>query len=71
MSRRCQEVHSFSPSGGMETTPPYELTLLHWYRQCHSLPRTAPELDRHAAPAAQSVPAAPGKQTGGPDERCL
>ena len=56
---------------GMRTTPPYELTLLHWYRQCHSPPRTAPELGRHAAPAARSAPAAPGKQIGGPNERCL
>ena len=60
---RCQEVHSSPLSGGMKTTSPYKLTLLHWYRQCRFLPRTAPELDRHAAPAAQSAPAAPGKQT--------
>ena len=46
----------------MNTTPIHKLTLLHWYRQCHFLPRTAPELGRHAVPAAQSVPAAPGKQ---------
>lgn len=63
MSRRCQEVHSSSLSGGMKTTSPCKLTLLRWYRQCRFLPRTAPELDRHAAPAGRSAPAAPGKQT--------
>lgn len=56
---------------GNEDGAPHELTLLHWYRQGRSLPRTAPELGRRAAPAAQSAPAAPGKQTRGPDERCL
>lgn len=40
----------------------HRLTLLHWYRQYRCLPHTAPELDRHAGPAAQSVPAAPGEQ---------
>lgn len=60
-----------SLNGGMKTAPPHELTSLHWYRQCHSPPRTAPELDRHAAPAAPSAPAAPGRQTRGPGERRL
>lgn len=55
----------------MKTAPPHELTSLHWYRQCHSPPRTAPELGRHAAPAAPSAPAAPGRQTRGPGERRL
>lgn len=39
------------------------LTLLHWYRLCHFLPHTAPELGRHAGPAELSVPAAPGKKS--------
>lgn len=52
--------------GELKKIPIYKLTLLHWYRQYRFLPHTAPELDRHVVPVAQSVPAVPAKQTRGP-----
>lgn len=60
--RICQKVHYFFVGGRIRKTPTPKLTLLRWYRQYHFLPHTAPELDRHVVPAAQSVPAVPEKQ---------
>lgn len=51
---------------GIKKTCTHKLTSLHWYRRDHFLQHTEPELDRHAVPAARSVPAVPGKQTSGP-----
>jgi hypothetical protein len=58
----CIRKYSISRSWWRQSDVSVQLTLLHWYRQYHFLPHTAPELGRHVGPAELSVPAAPEKQ---------
>lgn len=55
-------VEDLWPQEGKLKISTHKLTLLHWCTQYHFLPHTAPELDRHVVPVAQSAPAVPEKQ---------